>query len=331
MKHRCIDKLTLLLAWLLVGGGIAQAQEQVESTQAPQTWVDKSHSYAFNRSQDLAQWMDDFFGVPVQDAERAESFARIILMDDWTGREGHRIKARIRGQIQLPKVSERLDLLFSGEETEQGLTEEQRSQDDSLSLRFNVSETSKTRVDLTASIRSGPALLPGVRFRHQNAITDNSSYRFTQRLQYHTDDGYRSTTNLDLNRYMSEKSSVRWGNRLRYREENQFWEWSTSLAYRIWLGDHNHHPSAMEYFVSASGIDEPEVFTRNYRLGVLYRKRFYRDFLYYELEPSYNFRRDEFDEKRKGVWGFVVRLEVMLERDFRPTASSGKSPKNASS
>jgi hypothetical protein len=278
----------------------------------PPHWVDTSHNYAINQTQALTQWMDDFFGSPVRDAERADSFARMILIDDWDQRDGHDPKVRLRGQISLPKTSGRVDLFFSGEESEQTLTEEERSQENDVGLRVNIRDGKRIRLDATMSLRSGPALLPGVRFRYQQPITENSWGRFTQRLQYHSDDGYRSLSNFELSHILNEKSLLRLGGRVRYREEKDFWDWNTGLTYRTWFQDHKKYPSAIEYYVAASGRDQPETFSTNYRVGVLYRKQFFRDFLFYEIEPNYNWRRDTYEEKREGVLGIVLRLEIML-------------------
>ncbi|EED31435.1 conserved hypothetical protein [gamma proteobacterium NOR5-3] len=294
------------------------SESAVEPTIDPgsASWVDSSHEYATNRAQALAQWMDDFFGAPVRDAERADTFVRAIFLNDWDERDGHDVKVRLRGQVSLPKISERVDLVFSGEESEQTLTEEERAQENDVGVRFNFRDSRRTRLDATLSVRSGPALLPGVRFRYQQPITDNSWARFTQRLQYHTEDGYRSLSNFDVNRILDDKSLLRWNGRIRYREEKEFWDYNTGITYRRWLDDHEKFPSAIEYFVAVSGRDQPENFETNYRLGFLYRKQFFRQFLYYEIEPSYNWRRDQYEEKREGVLGIVFRLEVMLDRDL---------------
>ena len=279
-------------------------------------WVDTSHAYATNRAQALAQWMDDFFGAPIADAERANSFVRTILVDDWDERDGHDPKLRLRGQINLPKLSERVDLVFAGEEAEQTLTEEERSQENDVGLRVNFRDGKRTRLDATLSLRSGPALLPGVRFRYQQPISEKSWGRFTQRLQYHTEDGYRSLSNFDFNRILDEQSLVRWSGRVRYREEKDFWDWNTGLTYRYWFQDHKKFPSALEYYVALSGRDDPELFETNYRIGVLYRRQFFRDFLFYEIEPNYNWRRDTYEESREGVLGIVFRLEIMLDESM---------------
>ena len=283
-------------------------------------WVDTSHEYATNKTQALVQWMDDFFGAPIRDAERADSFVRAIAIDDWDQRDRHDLRLRIRGQISLPKTSERVDLVFSGEESEQTLSEEERASESDVGVRLNVRDGKRTRLDATVNVRSGPALLPGVRYRYQLPFSDGSWARFTQRLQYHTNDGYRALTNFDLNRAIDDHSVLRWGGRLRYREDREYWDLNTGITYRRWLDDHDAYPSALEYYIAISARDQPETFATNYRVGVLWRKHFFRDYLFFEIEPNYNWRRDEFEDRREGVFGIVLRLEIMLDDDLVASA-----------
>jgi hypothetical protein len=303
------------------GAGDAGISEETippspDATAESPHWVDTSHAFATNRAQALAQWMDDFFGAPVRDAERADTFVRVIALDDWESRDGHDLKVRVRGQVSLPKLSERVDLIFSGEENEQGLTEEERAQENDVGVRFNFRDSERVRFDATLSARSGPALLPGVRFRYQQPISEDSWGRLTQRLQYHSEDGFRALTNIDLNRILDDRSLLRWGARMRWEEDKGFWDWTSSLVYRQWLRDHPRFPSAVEYFVSLSGRNDPEPFNANYRLGVLYRKSFFREYLFYEVEPSFNWRKDDYNDGRSGILGIVLRLEIMLDDDL---------------
>ena len=282
-------------------------------------WMDESHAFATNRAQALAQWLDDFFGAEVRDAERADTFVRVITADNWDQREDHDVAMRLRGQINLPKVSERVDLIFSGEENEQTLSENERSKENDFGLRFNVADEKRLRLDATLSLRSGPALLPGLRARYQRALTEETWYRLTQRLQYNTDDGYRALSNVDINTNLDSHTQLRWGARLRYREDEGYWDWNSGISWRRWLDDHNRYPSAVEAYVSLSGRDDPEPFNSNYRIGLLFRQQLYRDYLYYEIEPNYDWRRDRRNSGRGGVWGLVLRFEVILgERDGAP-------------
>ena len=69
--------------------------------------------------------------------------------------------------------------------------------------------------------------------------------------------------------------------------------------------------------MAINGVTEPESFTKNYKIGFLFRRQIYRDFLFMELQPAYNYRRRNVDEQRQGVWSIVFKFEIALEKDLR--------------
>lgn len=291
-----------------------EQEEQAELEQKQSSWVDSSHAYATDATQNLVQWMDDFFGVRDEDAERAESFLRLVLVDDWDARDGHDFKVRVRGQVQVPKISQRLSLVFSGEDGEH-LTEDNRREEDSVGVRYNMMEALGRRFDLTLGVGSGQ-LKPGIRFREQGAIDDRLSYRFTQRAQLWTDDGWLGITQFDLNYSLSENSVLSWNSGLRYGKKYDGKRWGSAITYRRRFHTSSGKNAGMRYFARADGTTDPDLFAYNYTVGAAYRQQFYRDYLYFEVEPTYSWRRETLEERRKGVWGVVLRLEVLLERDL---------------
>ena len=72
----------------------------------------------------------------------------------------------------------------------------------------------------------------------------------------------------------------------------------------------------VSYYGAVNGVTDPS-FTKNYRLGVLFRRQIYRQFLFMEFEPSYNFRKKRQEDSRNSLWNVVVRFEIALERDLR--------------
>jgi hypothetical protein len=65
-------------------------------------------------------------------------------------------------------------------------------------------------------------------------------------------------------------------------------------------------------YVGAEGQTEPYDYVSNYLVGVRFRRQAYRDFLFWEVEPSYNWRIDEPYFDRDGAWKVVLRLEFLL-------------------
>jgi hypothetical protein len=55
---------------------------------------------------------------------------------------------------------------------------------------------------------------------------------------------------------------------------------------------------------------------KNYRVGVLFRRQVYRRYLFMEVEPAYNYRKENEDAKRQFAWSIALRLQIALERDL---------------
>ncbi len=279
------------------------------------TWVDTSHAYATDKTQALTEWLDAFFGDPLYDEKRAESFLRLELIEDWDQEDGSSTKVRLRGQVQLPKISQRVHLVFAGEDSKD-LTQDERDLEDRIGLRFNLNDSDRHQFDVTMNYSSGQ-LKPGIRYQNEAKISDLYSYRFNQRVQYQKDEQFILTTRADLNRALGKDAEWRWSNRLVTGGRTDGVEWRTRLTLRQrYLGD-TEKPIAMSYFGSINGVTQPDRFVVNYQLGLLFRRQVYREFLFVELEPAYNYRRRQLEFDREGQWSLILRLEIALERDLR--------------
>ena len=129
------------------------APEPDDPNEDPLTWVDDSHSYVTDQALELAQWMDDFFGDPEFDADRAESFLRLQFESDWDEEDGNNLRARLRGSVRLPKLSKRVSLVFVGEDGDE-LPDDERSAGDAVGVRVEVKETRRNRFDATLGFNS---------------------------------------------------------------------------------------------------------------------------------------------------------------------------------
>ncbi|MEJ2532107.1 MAG: hypothetical protein P8Y92_09935 [Halioglobus sp.] len=306
------------------GGG---PNEPLDPNDPSVTWVDSSHAYATDQAQALTEWMDSFFGDPVNDLEQAESWLRLDFISDWDEDDGSDLKVRLRGKVQLPRISKRLDLVFSGDDGDDlgELQDDEREVDDQVGLQYEILENLRSRVDATLGFSSGH-LRPGLRYRFRNPIGDHSSLRFTERIQHENDEGFYSTTQLDLYRTLDQDRSLRWSNRLLWGEETDGLEWRTRLSLRERLYADSESPLAVAWFGSVNGVTDPHSYVKNFRFGALVRGRIYRKFLYLEVEPAYNFRKRDPDENREGAWSVVFRLEVHLRRDLRSVKSENDTP-----
>jgi len=294
-----------------------QADATADPGESSENWVDSSHAYATEQAQALTEWMDDYFGEPNYQLEAAESFLRLDFDTDWDQDDSVNNRIRLRGKVQLPKVSRRLNLVFSdesGDEFDPDLTE--RKLDDNVGLVYEVSEGKRSRFDLTMGLNWN-RVRPGVRYRFQDSFGEVYSYRLTQRVQYENSEGFYATSQAELNRALGENTFLRWNNRAVYGEETDGTEWVTGLSmFERRRTGKGKHKLGINYFAAINGVTDPKSYVKNYRVGLLFRRQIYRKFLFLEVEPAYNYRKRQPEDKRQFAWSIGLTLQVALERDL---------------
>ena len=285
---------------------------------AKQGWIDRRHSFVSNKADELAVWMDGFFGVPRSDLEAAHSSLRIRLEYEWDEVDGSGTGAKIRGKLHLPRISERLSLIFADEDLDENSENEETERtrrddndDNSVAIQYNLLDQLRSRLDFNVGIRSGFSPQASVRYRTEIPIREKYLTRFTEEIFLRSGEGFGSVTRYDIDRAVSADRLVRMANRLKISEESDGLEWSTNLSIRKRL----EKDQAIAYFTFVDGETRPNELTTAYGLGFLYRVNFFRRWLFAEIEPAYSWRREEPEDKRKGAAQVIFRIEIALEED----------------
>jgi len=321
MKIRLLTTLLLpaLVAWNAPAWPDDELAEvevsiPVKPEDAETNWVDESHAYATDKAQALTDWMDNYFGDPNYDLEDADSVVRLDFITKWDQDDGNNNAIRLRGKLQLPRISRRLNLVFEDEQGDE-LDPEQRRLDDRFGLLYEVSETERSRVDLTMGI-TWNHLRPGIRYRYQTDLGEITNLYFTQRLQYDTSERFYTTSQVQLDWALSDRTMLRWYNGGVYGEETNGLEWISRLSLFDRKRVRKKHQLGINYFFAVNGDTDPR-YIKNYRVGVLFRRQVYRKFLFLQLEPAYNYRKQNADDKRQFAWSIALGLQVVMERDLR--------------
>ena len=277
-------------------------------------WLEDGKDYAARRANEMTQWVDNFFGNDERDLEQAESRLRLRTIDNWDERLDNEVKFRLGGKVSLPQISKRLDLVFRGEDMDDfGDNGVEDPSEDRIGLQYQVGPKyiRKHRFDLTAGFgSSGPK--PGVKYVYQDAFAEDLNFRLTQRFTYDLGEGGYGSSRFVLDKALRERELVRAYTRFLYGEKTDGTEWSSNLSYaRGWQGD-SGRVGATWLYVGADGQTEPYDFVKNYKVGARFRRQAYRDWLFWEIEPSYNWRIDEPYFDREGAWRIELRLEFLL-------------------
>ena len=290
-------------------------------------WVDESHEYIGSRADDLAIYLDRFFGAPLEDLESADSTVRFVTRLQWDEDRGDDVKFRLRGKVDLPRINERLSLVFNVDDERAGYSAS--NTENTAGVQFKAAEKGRSRFDLTLGIDSGLNLKPGVRYRFKDDLSDWGRFRYTGRLRYTDDDLFSMRHLADFDVLTGERSLVRWSNKVEHGERSEGTEWRTSLSWRYGYS----LDSAFAVILGMDGETDPEApdevgdgtewpdapvssgsLVNNYALIFKLRNRLYKDWLYIEIEPGYTQRKRNHYDERHGVFFGRINFEITFNR-----------------
>jgi hypothetical protein len=262
----------------------------------------------------LTRWVDGFFGDVDADAEIAESRLRLKITTDWDERLGTETRMSLGGKVNLPRLADRVDLVFRGDDPDElvpGDEDDPSQSQVGLHVLLDESASGNHRTDFTVGL-SGAGPKPGVKYRYKTLWGPNTSFRFSQRAQYDFDDGAFATTKLDIDYALSRRSLIRTQNRVLYGEKSDGMEWSSNLGVvRQWAVENGFERAAYLY-AGVKGQTEPDSYRENYQVGLRLRAQAIREFLFFELEPTLNQRIDAPDLPRDTAWAVEARVEFLL-------------------
>lgn len=284
----------------------------------PESWLDRTHSYLNEKLCEPAAWFDGFFGDPRAAEETpVGSFFRLRNSFIWDETEGFGHKVRLSANLSLPRISDRVRLLISRDESIDGDLEldEARGEEDEqtrLGLRFLLSDQGRTQFDIDGAIKVRTSgLNPRVRLRGRNtwALSETTQARFTQTLFWEADEGFGTSSRADWEWLPNRLSLVRLTGRGTYSEGSDGVDWRTGLIGFRQLD----RKTAIRSELGAFGYTRPDFRAEEVFLNFRYRRAFLRDWLFYELQPEYALPYDELRRERRSDWRFYLTLEIQFE------------------
>lgn len=289
-------------------------QESAEGNTGDKPWLDESHDYVSTKADDLASWMDSFFGVTRVDTEAAYSTLRLRPSLGWDEADGWDPGVSLRGKVNLPNLNERVSLLFSDDDSGSvgdELLRDQENRSDDVALQITGREGDRDRVDFRLGFNSGLNPKLAARYRYQMPFSETISGRFRQELLYRTDDRFGTDTRLDLDVAVSSNRLLQWYNRMRWDEKRDGVGWNTGVTLNQRLSNNR----VIGVYSTVNGRTQPTHLTESYGFGMRYRQNLNRKWLFLEVQPGYFWRRDTFEDERRGTAEIVFRLEAVFTGD----------------
>lgn len=300
----------------------ADAQEPVEQVPPEQEddgffgldWLDRTQAFTSSRADALANRVDRFFGVERSDLEAAYSSLRFGTEFRYYEGEGFDPRVRLRGRLHLPRLNERLSLIFSEDKGEGASYYSQNDllnepQSTRVNLEVNLGQTDKHRFDYRVGLRSNLKLRTSFRYRYESDLTESMLHRLSETVYFIDGIGFGSFTQYQVDRALNDVSLIRWSNEFRAEEDLDGVEWSTSLNH-VSSYDNNF---AMIYFVSMSGLSDYDYVSR-YQIGARFRRSIARPWLFLELSPAWRWDKEVGSPRRESEFFASVRLEMAIGR-----------------
>ncbi|MCK9503443.1 MAG: hypothetical protein M0Q95_04575 [Porticoccaceae bacterium] len=279
-------------------------------------WLDSSHSYVVEHADNIAEWMNNFFGDVRTEEEAPYSTLRLRLEQEWDENDQFDSDIKLRGKVYLPNFNNKLSLLFSDEDTgETGrddLLIDERDTPEDVSLQYRVSEKERSSLDFRVGVRSSINLKTSARYRYTYPLSEKLIGMASQEILYLGGDGFASKTRLEFDRILNEDKLIQWHNKVEWQENISGITWNTSLSLDKRLSD----KKAFSYFVGMDGETEPENQVNNYVVGIRYRQNMLRPWLYGEIQPSYRWSKEFPGAERDGAVVILFRLEAVFHKDF---------------
>ena len=336
MKRFLSWSVVLVIAGSLAGGVRSESSEDVyiedreerqeqlmalhcrDDLDRPESWLDRSHAYMSQRLCEPAAWFDGFFGDPrALEETPVGTFIRMRNALEWDQSEGWSYGLRVRANLELPRVSDRVRLLVSRDEDlsgelRDGPTAAEGDDRTRLGLRFIATERARSQLDLDGTIRvSSGALNPRVRarYRYVHGLTDNTLARATQTVFWERADGLGTTSRLDWEWLPDRDRLVRWTGEGTFSEGSDGVDWRTSITAFRQLDLR----TALRSEVGAFGYTSPQFDTEEYFVALRLRRQFARPWLFYEIQPERAWPLDLDTGKRGADWRLTFTLEIQFE------------------
>jgi len=278
-------------------------------------WLDRTQSAASSSANRFADSVDRFFGEPRSDLEAAYSSLRLSVEQLWHEHNNTDTNLHLRGKIYLPRINERLSLLFSEDEGtgqdyyERNSIDSSDQQSINANLQFNLLDEVRNRLDFRLGLRSSLKAKASVRYRYSLPQGDDLQHRFAQTLYFIDSQGFGSLSRYQLDKTLGAETLLRWSSDLRLEEElsGAFWSSELSSSHRV------SNQTAFLYYGRIQGQTSPG-FVQSYDLGFRLRKNIARPWLFMEIEPGHNWTKITPAFKRRSSFYVFLRLEMAIGR-----------------
>jgi hypothetical protein len=294
------------------------------------TWLDQTHDFVDRHLCEPAVWFDSFFGQDrtLEDV-RPGAFVKWRNSVRWTERRGLTYIHDFTFRYRLPNLDRLLkkarlviesrstaDTFTTqpGQAVDPGLNPATGATSPILGVRTDFLTLLRSLVSFDMGIKARLPIDPFARLRYQytKSLGEHYLIRFNETALYRRIERFTETSELAFERKITTFTLLRWNNYATYTQGTAGVTWNTGISLITQLT----HKSAISYDTSMWGVNHPKWVVQNYRIGSVYRRNFYRPWLFFELAPEVTWPKDVsqigYTSQKKSVYAFMATLEVQF-------------------
>ena len=295
-------------AMMLLSSGL-RAENQLPE-QSDSLWLDRAHDSAATGVDNIALWLDGFFGdQQTEDEAFAKSYLRVIGRYLWHQNADNEPHMRLRGTLYLPNISDRLSLIFDDDSTASEPSDSMpgaETESPEIGIKWRLSQRDFSGIDLTAHWRDS-GVRPGVRYRREMPLADDVGMRFYHRFDYGKE-GWETSSEIMFDKKITNNHLYRWRTRVDTTLGDQPAHWRTVLQSRYVQGS-GADSIGRQWFAGVAGEGSVGWEEMAKYVGFTWRRSYLRDYLWFEVEPRYTWQSAMCDCDTASV---QLRVEVLL-------------------
>lgn len=317
----------------MTAGPPAQAASPMEICAAPST-ADLTVLQRVRRSLTVtacasSAWLDGLFGDQIHYDDYHATYGTVTAGGLWSDYDGFDPRLRFRARLQLPQWDERISA-FAGRVGEDDYISDTEGDFDALptpqfgtleeesvllGLGYSSPERTGNDFDAGVGVRVDMPLDPYARLRYEVVRTFAERYVFTARetVFWQNTEGFGTTTRVNIDRVISDRLLLRWGNLGKYTEETIGLEWYTQLTLFQSIGQR----TGLAWQAQVEGATDNEVQLTRHALRLIMRRQLTPEWLILELRGGVGWPRRKLTEEREASpeVGVAIEMQFGQKRD----------------
>ncbi len=269
-----------------------------------------------------ARWFDSFFGDARSHDEASTTYGTVSVYLKWTEHDQFEPVFRGRVNIKLPNAEKKAKLFVGRLNPEEFLTDteggrgpagpinEDEEESWILGLGYTPLNRGAQRINLGVGVRVDwpPDPYTKIQYRWYHQLNDNLLFRFRQTGFWYLEDGFGTTTNLDLEHRPRPDVLIRTSTSATFGEATEGVKWwaSVNLYKQLALG------RAIGGRLWINGETEAPVALTEYGAWVFFRRRLHREWLYGDIATGLTWPKEDPLDRRPTSWGIALGVQIQF-------------------